>query len=370
LSDKENKRSAIEREDALRAFLQNAGWGAAERTQIPGDASTRRYERVSLGDEIAILMDAPKNAETPSEPEGASVAERKALGYNALARLAGPNPEAFVCISTELSRREFSAPKILATDLDAGFILLEDFGEGVYAKLIQKDAAVERPLYEAAIDTLAALYRSSFPEIMEYKDYRWRIREYDKAALLAETDLCLDWYAKDLGHNIEGRVREEWYGLWEDAFETFKYHAAGLCLRDFHAENLFWLPDRKATSRVGLIDFQDALFAHPAYDLVSFIEDARRYVSLDLTEPLISRFCEKAGLEYDDKFRAAYSVMGAQRNTKVIGFPVRADLMFGKPQYRALIPAVRNRLHRDLSHPVMKLIKTWYRHHIPEILEP
>jgi len=354
----------------ITAFLDGAGWGRARRISVPGDASTRRYERLNLKSEKAILMDAPRGEEAPSEPEGASVQDRKDIGYNALARLAGPNVEAFACIANELTKRGFSAPKIIASDLDKGFILLEDLGDDLFARVIEKDQTKERQLYEAAIDTLAAIYRSSFPENMQYGDYNWRVRDYDSAALLAETDLCLDWYAKDLGYDIQGAARDDWYALWGEALKALGAHADGLCLRDYHAENLFWLPERQATSRVGLIDFQDGLFVHPAYDLVSFIEDARRDVSLDLADPLKQRFCEKAGINYDEKFRAAYAVMGAQRNTKVIGFPVRADLQFGKPQYRALIPAVRNRLHRDLAHPALADIRIWYDHHIPEILEP
>jgi len=359
-----------EREQDIQAFLNAAGWAKAERVPVPGDASTRRYERLTLMDKKAVLMDAPKTAEAPSEPEGASGEDRRKLGYNALARLAGPNPESFACIASELTKRGFSAPHIYATDLDAGFMLLEDLGDDLYARVIAKDPSQEAPLYKAAIDALAAIYRSSFPDVFEQGKNKWRVRDYDDAALLAETDLCLDWYAPDLGHNITGDIREEWYDLWRNAFKHLEAHAPGLCLRDYHAENLFWLPERQATSRVGLIDFQDGLFSHPAYDLVSFIEDARRDVSLDLADPLIERFCDRAGIKDDADFRAAYAVMGAQRNTKVIGFPVRADIKFGKPQYRALIPRVRNHLKHDLAHPVMAPIRGWFQKHIPDVLAP
>jgi len=358
-----------ERELQIKSFIAASGWGDANVESFPGDASSRRYFRLTRGSEVAVLMDAPRGAESPAEPEGASVDERAVLGYNALARLAGPEPAAFACIANELVIRGFSAPKILAADLEAGLLLLEDFGQGVYAKVIAADPKMEAPLYSVAVECLAEIYRSSFPANMSYGEASWRVRKYDEAALLAETDLCLDWYAKDFGREISADMRAEFYGLYAESFALLNAHAPGLALRDFHAENLFYLPNRKSVSKVGLIDFQDALFVHPAYDLVSFIEDARRDVSLDLAEPLMSRFCEKSGLNYDEKFRAAYAVMGAQRNTKVIGFPVRADLMFGKPQYRALIPAVRERLNRDLAHPALKNIVTWYRHHIPEILE-
>ncbi|MGB0908024.1 MAG: aminoglycoside phosphotransferase family protein [Maricaulaceae bacterium] len=349
-------------------FLAANGWGKADRTPVPGDASTRRYERLTMGGERAVLMDAPRAAEAPGEPEGASVEDRRALGYNALARLAGPDPAAFVCIASELTRRGFSAPNILAADLDEGFILLEDFGQDVYARVVSDDPSQEALLYKAAVDTMAAIYRSTFPHIMSHQRTTWHAREYDSAALLAETDLCLDWYVKDADREISEGARAEFYGLWEEAFKVLGAHASGFALRDFHAENLFWLPERQAVSRVGLIDFQDGLFVHPAYDLASFIEDIRRDVSPDLTDVLISRFCEKAMLKDDADFRAAYAVMGAQRNTKLLGFPIRADLKFGKPQYRALMPRIKRHFQNSLSHPVLADVKAWFEKNIPEAL--
>jgi len=357
-----------EREAQIRAFLRDVEWHKATRTPVQGDASTRRYERLILGGEKAVLMDAPKGAEMPSEPEGASIETRKTLGYNALARLAGPNPEAFACIANELTKRGFSAPKIMAADLGKGLMLLEDLGEGVYAQVIAKDPSSERNLYEVAIDTLAAIYRSSFPAQMEFQTHSWRARDYDPAALLAETDLCLDWYAKDFDYEIEGAARAEFYSLFAKSFEHLGAHAPGFALRDFHAENLFWLPERQAISRVGLIDFQDGLFIHPAYDVMSLITDIRRDVSPELKDILIKRFCDKAGLNDDESFRAAYAVLGVQRGTKLLGFPVRADLKFGKPQYRKLLPRVKRHLNEDLSHPALADIRNWFTRHIPEAL--
>lgn len=358
----------MSRDAEIDKFLKEAKWDAATRIAVPCDASTRRYERLTLGAEKAVLMDAPKGAEAPSEPEGASVEERQALGYNALARLAGPNPEAFACIANELTKRGFSAPKILAADLDKGFMLLEDLGDSLYANVIAKDSAMERPLYEAAIDTLAAIYRSSFPAKMNFQGMPWRVRDYDAGALQAEADLFLDWYAKDLGRDIQGAAREEWHKIWAALFTNLSSHVSGLALRDFHAENIFWLSERQAVSRVGLIDFQDGLFAHPAYDLVSLIEDARRDVSPELANPLLERFCEKAGLKYDDTFKTAYAVMGAQRNAKILGIFVRLAERDGKPHYRELIPRVAAHFRNNLEDPKCADLKNWISVNVPEAL--
>lgn len=357
-----------DRQREIDAFLSQAGWDEAQRDPIKGDASTRRYTRLNRDGEKAILMDAPKGEETPAEPNGASVEDRKALGYNALARLAGPNLEAFLTTSNQLTQRGFSAPKIINADVNQGFALLEDFGGGDYWKVLDEDLGKERTLYEAAVDTLAAIYRSTFPRQAVYQGSAWTIRDYDTAALLAETEVFLDYYAPDVGRKLSDDNKAQFYELWQDAFGTLTAHAHGLCLRDFHAQNLFWLPERSGQARVGLIDFQDALFAHPSYDLVSLLEDARRDVDPILAEPMKARFCDKAGLRYNETFEAAYAVMAAQRNTKIMGIFVRLAVRDGKPSYRELIPRVQAHLKRDLSHPACMPLRDWMEAQVPEVL--
>ena len=354
-----------ERDAQIKQFIVSAGWDDAEIESFPGDASSRRYFRLQRGDDVAVLMDAPRGAEAPAEPEGASVADRAALGYNALARLAGPEPAAFAAIANELVIRGFSAPKIIAADLESGLLLLEDFGQSVYAKVIEADPAMEAPLYSAAIECLAEIYRSSFPAKMHYGDVSWRVRPYDEAALLTETHLFLDWYVADKNADISDAARAEWDAIWKGLFTALEAHAPGLALRDFHAENLFWLPARKSVGKVGLIDFQDGLFVHPAYDLVSFLEDARRDVSLDIVDPLISQFCEQAKLSDEAAFRRAYAVLGAQRNAKILGIFVRLAERDGKPSYRDLIPRVHAHFVKNLSGRNFAKLRAWFDAYLP-----
>ena len=354
-----------DRDAEIKRFLGAAGWASANIESFPGDASSRRYFRLTRGDELAVLMDAPRGAETPAEPDGASVVDRKALGYNALARLAGPEPAAFACLSNELVIRGFSAPKIIAADLDLGLLLLEDFGQTVYAKVIEASPEMEAPLYAAAVECLAEIYRSSFPAQMHYRNASWRVRSYDEAALLTETHLFLDWYAADKGADISAPARADWDDIWKQLFSALGAHAPGLALRDFHAENLFWLPERTSVARVGLIDFQDGLFVHPAYDLVSFLEDARRDVALDLVDPLISQFVEQAKLSDEAAFRRAYAVLGAQRNAKILGIFVRLAERDGKPSYRDLIPRVHAHFVKNLSGAEFAPLRAWFAAHLP-----
>jgi aminoglycoside/choline kinase family phosphotransferase len=355
---------AAERTD----FIAEAGWGDAQVQPFPGDASTRRYFRLTRGGETAILMDAPAKAESAACPPDATPEERATLGYNALARLAGPNLTAFTGLASELTARGFSAPRILAADMGRGFLLLEDLGDRLFVHAIA-EGENEQALYEHAIDTLAAIYRSSFPDRLSYSGAEWPLLDYDAPALGAETGLFLDWYAKHRAGTVSDAARAEWEAIWTDLFGALDVHASGPALRDYHAENLLWLPDRDGPARVGLLDFQDALFAHPAYDLVSLIEDARRDVDPALAAPLKRRFMEKAALSDAEAFDTAYAVLGAQRNAKILGIFIRLSERDGKPKYLSFLPRVARHFVNDLAHPALAPLKRWTEAHAPAVFE-
>jgi len=342
----------LSRTEQINGFLSALGWGQARQTPVPGDASARRYMRLDLDGQKAVLMDAPPALED-------------AIGYTAEARLAGTNPNAFVGLAMELTRRGFSAPRILGSDLEAGLILMEDLGGDRVAEIVQKTPALEPEIYTACIDTLAAIYRSSFIADMS----GWHVGDYDETALLVEADLFVDWYAPAFDTALNEKARDDWTRVWTQAFGHLNAHAPGLALRDFHAENIFWLPERQASANIGLIDFQDALFAHPSYDLVSLLEDARRDVDPDLITPLISRFCQNSGIIEDGKFHAAYAVQAAQRNAKILGIFVRLAKRDNKPHYLDMIPRVAAHFCKDLSHPALTEILRWIEKNTPSILE-
>jgi aminoglycoside/choline kinase family phosphotransferase len=364
-------RVALTGSDQVRAhqrrdFLSAVGWGTAVVTPFPGDASTRSYFRLAGEKGEAILMDAPAGAEAPACPPDATPEERAALGYNALARLAGPNTAAFATLANALTARGFSAPRIFEADLDAGFLILEDLGDDLYARIIP-DQQDEVTLYTAAAETLGAIYRSSFDAEPEAFGARWRVQDYDETALLTETELFLDWYAPERGDAPSDAAREEWLKAWRAVLPVLEAHAPGLVLRDYHAENLIWLPDRTAEARVGLLDFQDALFGHPAYDLISLLEDARRDVSEAVVAPVSDRFFDAAGLADREAFNAAAAVLAAQRNAKILGIFVRLARRDGKQRYLGLLPRVARHFVRDISHPALSPVRAAVREIAPHV---
>lgn len=356
-----------DRAAARAAFLDRAGWAGAEIAPLPGDASTRQYFRLTRQGEPAMLMDAPARAEAPTCPQDATPEQRAALGYNAQARLAGSNPAAFAGLASALVERGFSAPRILASEPDQGFLLLEDLGDALYARLLPGQMHEGR-LYSEAVDALAAIYRSSFADRVTLDGRDWPLLPYDGVALAAEADLFLDWFAaQHAGLAISESARADWRQIWEQAFRRLDSCAPGLVLRDFHAENLIHLPERDGHARVGLLDFQDALIGHPAYDLVSLIEDARRSVDHNLAIPLKARFIEKAGIEDAAGFDAAYAVLGAQRNAKILGIFVRLAKRDGKQRYLDLLPRVARHYVSNLQHPALMPLLMWTKAHAPAV---
>lgn len=356
-----------DRDQARAGFLDRAGWAGAGIAALPGDASTRQYFRLARGGERAMLMDAPARAEAPVCPPDATAEQRAALGYNAQARLAGSNLVAFAGLSNALGERGFSAPRILANDPDHGFLLLEDLGDALYARLLPGKMHEGR-LYSEAVDTLAAIYRSTFSDRVSLDGRDWPLLPYDAVALTAEANLFLEWFAgRHAGLTISEGARADWAEIWDRSFQRLDSCAPGLVLRDFHAENLIHLPEREGHGRVGLLDFQDAVIGHPAYDLVSLIEDARRSVDHNLAIPLKARFIEKAGIEDAAGFDAAYAVLGAQRNAKILGIFVRLAVRDGKQRYLDLLPRVARHYVSNLQHPALMPLLMWTKAHAPAV---
>ena len=299
----------------ITGFLARAGWGRAGRRHLAGDASDRRYERLRLGAATAVLMDNP--------PGGAD------------------DPAAFASMARHLRSLGLSAPAILAEDLSRGFLLLEDLGDDVFARLLTADPAREAELYTPAVDVLLHLQTASPPPGLP----NLSARDWATAAGFA-----LDWYAfAARGAKPDGA---DFHAALAAALTA---HADGprvLILRDYHAENLLWLPGREGLARVGLLDFQLGQLGQLGYDLVSLLQDARRDVRPETEAAMVARFAAATGAD-PSAFAAHYATLGAQRALRILGVFVRLCLVAGKPQYLRLIPRVWGQLQQNLAHPVL-----------------
>jgi hypothetical protein len=357
------------RADQMAAFIAKAGWGGAELHPLTGDASSRRYVRLARRGATAMLMDQPRGAETVACPPGASGDERRKLGYNAMARLAGPDCRPFAAVSAHLRAQGLSAPEIFAHDYPNGFLLIEDLGDGRFADLILGGEA-EQPLYETAIDTLVELHRRSAPKTLRVPGAdEVHLLPYDPVAMEAEVLLLTEWfYPAAAGNPIAEAARDEYVAAWRAALALLPTDNAVMVLRDYHAENLMWLTDRQGPARAGLLDFQDALAGSPAYDLISLTEDARREVSVDLAEAMTKRYIAARrainGAFDEEAFRFAAALLAAQRNTKIVGIFARLWKRDGKPRYTQYLPRMWGYLARDLNHPALNELKGWFDRHI------
>lgn len=355
------------RTDAVTTFLANAGWGAAERQPLPADASTRHYVRLHLGGRTAMLMDQPQGAEAPAAGPQATPEERRAQGYNALARLAGADCGRFVAAARYLRGRGLAAPDVYAADTAHGFLLLEDLGDDLYTDVLARGGD-EQTLYETAIDALALLHAESAPVVLAADK---PLFAYDQTAQLAEVDLLTEWFLPAaLGRTADASEIDEHRALWREALTMQDGEAAVFVHRDYHAQNLLWREGQRGLARAGMIDFQDALAGSPAYDVVSLLEDARRDVPPELAIAMIRRYLERArinGAAADpDRFRASAALLAAQRNAKIIGIFARLAKRDNKPRYLAHLPRVWRYMEQDLQHPQLSPLKRWYDRTIPK----
>lgn len=348
---------------ATRAMLDQVGWGDASRDYMQGDASSRAYERLSHGDgRSAVLMI------SPPRPDGPVI--RQGKPYSAIAHLA-ETVDAFVAMDRGLASLGYSAPAILAQDLSTGLLLIEDLGlEGV----IDTDGPIPER-YEAAAKLLADMHRHTLPTILPVAEARDHVvPAYDRAALSIETELILEWYAPHIAGVILPAVKQaEFTRIWSRLFDEILAAPATWTLRDFHSPNLIWLPQRESHAKLGLIDFQDAVLGHPAYDLVSLGQDARVDVPAALELRLLAAY--GSARRNDDPafdladFARAYAIMGAQRNTKIAGIFARLDKRDGKPGYLKHLPRIEAYLRRNLEHPALAELKGWYETHLPRLFE-
>ncbi|WP_264612577.1 aminoglycoside phosphotransferase family protein [Sphingobium sp. B11D3B] len=311
---------------SARPFLDQAGWAGAEILPLAGDASFRRYFRVVEGDRRAILMDAPP----PHE-----------------------DPRPFISVGEWLCENGFAAPAILARDLTQGLVLLEDLGDARVREHLDAAPAEEMAIYTRAVDLLADLHEQPAQS---------GLAPYDRAVYQREAALLPEWFAPAAGLAVDAAG---YTAAWDKVLPIAEQDTAPVVtvLRDYHAENIMLLPDHARSHGLGLLDFQDALAGHPAYDLVSLLQDARRDVSPAVEQVMLAHYQARAKASPD--FEAAYAVLGAQRNAKIIGIFTRLWKRDGKPRYLDFLPRMWGLLERDLAHPALAPVADWFAQNVP-----
>lgn len=305
---------AVNRASLQSAFLQRAGWALATISPLAGDASNRRYDRLVHPDgRRAVLMDAP--------PEK------------------GEDVRPFVDIAQYLTGIGLSAPEIYDQDAKDGFLLIEDLGDALFARCLTADQSMETLLYKAAADVLCHLHGHPPPDL----------KPYDAQVTVPLAALAFDWYSFGATGDVNTPAKTAFCDVFRPKMESLDKDLSVLIQRDYHAENLLWLPDRKGVARVGLLDFQDAMLGHPCYDLVSVLQDARRDVSPELETQIRDYYRAQMNLQVD-AFETAYALCGLQRNMRILGVFARLCMRDGKAHYVDLIPRVWGHIETNLRH--------------------
>jgi N-acetylmuramate 1-kinase len=355
-----------DREGRKAQFLKTHGYGEARREPLTGDASTRAYERLHMPDgKSLIFMDQPPSAETSACAPDATDDERRIAGYNAMARLAAGRVDAFVTTAEWLRAQGLSAPAILAHDADLGLAVLEDLGDDLFAKLIA-DGQDEAPLYDDAIEALVVLHAATPPKVLEAHGLSWPLLTYDELALKTAGDILPEWLPKLRPElSFDAAAVAAWDAVWAPIRTRGAAGATVFCHRDYHAENLIWLPYRAGAARVGLLDFQDALAAHPAWDMSMLLHDARRDVSASLEAGCLARYFTLRPEVDPAQFLADYHALGALNIVRIIGIFARLVTRDGKPRYEAFLPRLWGYLDRCLGDPSLTDLKAWFDAHIP-----
>ena len=343
------------------ALLKQAGWEEARREFLQGDASIRAYERLTRADGgTAILMI------SPPRPDGPIL--RYGKPYAAIAKLS-PDIRAFIAMAGGLRSHGYSAPNLIAYSVEEGLALIEDFG----TETVLEDGVPNGARYVEAIALLADLHGRELPDALPVGDEVYRLPTYDIEAMQVEVELALDWYAPAVARvAVPSGARMQFLALWRELLSPILAserpgRCATITRRTFTGS-----PTGKASRRIGLIDFQDAVIGPPAYDLASLLQDARIDVPDDLEMRLAALYVRRraaADPGFDaESFAAAYAAMGAQRATKILGLFARLDKRDGKPQYLSHLPRIERYLTKNLAHPLLRPLALWYQNHLPRAL--
>lgn len=314
----------------IRAFLAQTRWANAACALLAGDASNRRYERLTNVDgTTAVLMDAPPTS--------------------------GENTLAFVDISQHLTSNGFSAPRIFAQDIDAGFLLLEDLGDDLFTRVISIDPQMETQLYQSACDVLLQLHKTKHPSLPLF----------NPLVMSDQAGLVFDCYQQSITGQSLPKVKAKFQSEFLTILTEHTHCQPVMILRDFHAENLLWLPKRSGVAQVGLLDFQDAVVGNPVYDLVSLLQDIRRTVSKHTENSCIRHYISQTNTN-TLQFETTYAILGVQRNLRILGIFARLATDYGKPNYIDMIPRVWDHVIRGLHHPTLSTLADILIPNLPE----
>ncbi|MEN0079596.1 MAG: phosphotransferase [Pseudomonadota bacterium] len=359
-----------DRRAAIDAFLTAQEWAGAQQQPLGQDASTRRYIRLVRDDGTsAMLMDAPGVEDPPCPPDADESARRK-LGWNAATRLAASRVDAFTAIAEELRRRGLSAPEIYAMDADTGLALIEDFGQGrEFARLIERGAVAEAELYAAAGDLLGQLHTSEPPALATGKGHTWPILDFDALALRTNADLFAEWYPQfDMDVRWGEAAAERWRVERDRLIARADTFDRVFTLRDYHAENLLWLPERKGKARVGLLDFQDAVRGWAGWDMAMLTQDARRDVSADARDAAVTAYLSQIPMARET-LDAQLAVIGTLNAMRIAGLFARLIFRDKKPRYLDFLPRQLDILARNLNQPSVAGMADFIGEIAPHILE-
>ncbi len=312
-------------ENEKRDFLSRAGWEGSAEARVGEDWSQRNFFRLSKGGRTAILMQSVPD-DDPRVTPGHKLGD-------------------YVKISTFLRGLDLSAPEVLAHDLPRGLLLVEDFGDLSLHDLFVRNDRNLKDYYLYATDVLVKLYQESWGNA-------FGLPEYNDTHIHKGRTRVISWYAPAiLGRKSSAALEDEYLAVWDEIEKSLPRPKQIFQHGDYHPHNLMILDSRMEARKIGLIDFQGAMWGAAAYDLVNLLEDARRIVPDDIKAACRARYVEKLSAEERESFNAWYPVLAAQFHCRVIGQAIRLSVLAGKTRLMEYIPVLQQHLKQDLKAP-------------------
>jgi len=305
---------------------------------IAGDASFRTFYRLSLNKSSKIIVLAKKEK------------------YQ--------NLVAYSSINKFLRNNKILTPKLYAHNYPKGIIVIEDFGDLSFYKILLKKKN-KLPIYKKLVDLLLKIQKiKSKIKIKNINNGSHIIDKYSNKYLFKESNLFFDWYlplflSKKKVSNIKKRTNK----ILSKLYKKLNFSNSHFVHRDYHAQNLM-----KVGKKIGVIDSQDALIGNPAYDLVSLIDDVRIKTSIKLKNQIYSYYLKKTSKIYKNnskKFLEDFKILSVQRNLKIIGIFSRLFIRDKKKQYLKFIPYTWQLLEMRMDSEIFSELKKILNSNIP-----
>ncbi|MBD1151786.1 phosphotransferase [Pelagibacterales bacterium SAG-MED22] len=309
-----------------------------ELKEIKGDASFRKFYRNKKNHSIVVLAKKEKN--------------KNLLIYDAINKI--------------LIKNKILAPKLLNHNYKDHLMEVEDFGDDTLIKVLKNKKTNKEIIFKKILKTLIKLQSIKDKHVINFKNQKYKVKEYDNKILCNEANLFSEWYAPRKINSYKMRSFEKKYKKEvKNLLLKLKFKNDTFVHRDFHISNLLYFKNN-----IAVIDSQDALIGNKAYDLASLVDDVRLKTSNKFKKKVLNYYLKKFKKDKTKKFINDFEILSVVRNLKIIGIFMRLAARDNKKKYKKMIPYAWQMINYRMKNNIeFKNLKSLMKGNFPKFIK-